>query len=869
MVLAADDQHVSLQTSEQKVQFDRNEAGLWLLTTYVRDEDAWIPFFDGRKPLIQGSRFDLLPTSYEVLEDTSWRKVVLFRGRHIVPDYAWTIRVELQNDSPLVKFTLTCELSQGLQIDSPQPTIAMWLDQPGAEMTLDQGPASQTGDVYRVPFNFGFPAAYLWDRQREAVVFFNMSPMTWFSPQGVHRFLDVQIKSETQDGRLGLGLHTRHLSGSSIPAGPMVSEFYLYSRHRGDLPTKFQALDQMVRVCAPLHPATSDFPQNTVERGDVSWERFASRVIRDLMEEGVACTRLTKPWQDEPLSLVPAQNEMIVHPDWLPRDASTLPVRWNFSTVNHHLAPWLLFARLNPAAKVQEFARIKANAVPRFYDPASRMIRSFLPPLAIESAKEISWQSYVFVQEVFQIDEASSTEDFNPAVLGRALLGLEGLIAYAQHVNYIFPTYYNPLTLEPLPYVEHPELGCVREPWTVGSHAYVMMRAAEMTGDPRYQLEAARAFRTLLESMRYTESNQCYQRTYDHPAEMPSGDLTGNAYGAVAAWKLYEATGDTRWQQVARDILNTLLRQTAWHEDRTDAVNRELRHAGLFYPYIGASCTTPWETTEANLCIAWLLAHDTDTPLVPLLLKLSNLNRINSFYFYPAVYGPATRALTPSNTIRDPYFPIEPLYQLENMAGSIDAQGTAPYMAGNAIWNWWLYEALAEASDRQIMTLNTASLEGYQEALSGTDRNLIVFNPTSTQCEFTLRWKHLALGQYNMTFTDKTGKETATTRYTAEELMDGIALRLGPMEYQRLRLQHNDNGLALQQIQTIRKSRQRLAHVYYLLQHFASEPGNHQSAFARFESQFEAAMSELFRGEYAQATRSAEVIAAELKTDHE
>ena len=108
----------------------------------------------------------------------------------------------------------------------------------------------------------------------------------------------------------------------------------------------------MIRVCAPLHPATSDFPQNTLESGDVSWELFASRAIRDLMVEGVACSRLVKPWQDEPLSLVPSRDEMIVHPDWLPRDASTLPVRWNFSTVNHHLAPWLLFARLHPAAKV-------------------------------------------------------------------------------------------------------------------------------------------------------------------------------------------------------------------------------------------------------------------------------------------------------------------------------------------------------------------------------------------------------------------------------------------------------------------------------------------------------------------------------------
>lgn len=867
--LTADAQRVSLQTSEQRVQFDLTEAEQWQLSTYVRHENAWVPFFDGRQPLIRGSQFDLKPVAYEILENSNRRKAVLFRGQHALPSYAWNVLVELHADSPLIKFTVTCGLPQGLQIDSPQPMIALWLEQPSAEFTLDQGPASQTGTVYRVPFNFGFPAAYLWDRQREAVVFFNMSPMTWFSPHGVHRFLDVQIKSEAQGDHLGLGLHTHHLSGSSIPAGPMVSEFYLFSQHREDPPTKFQALDQMVRACAPLHPAESEFPQNTLEGGDVSWEAFASRVIRDLMEEDFACARLSKPWQDRPLSLVASQSEMIVHPDWLPRDSTTLPVRWNFSTVNHHLAPWLLFAQVHPAANIQEFARIKANAVPRFYDPTSRMIRSFLPPLPSESAKEISWQSYVFVQEIFQIDEASTAEDFNPAILGRALLGLEGLTAYAQHVNYLFATYFNPITHEPMPYVEHPELGCVREPWTVGSHAYVMMRAAEVTGEQRYQLEAERAFDTLLETMHYTESNACYQRAYEHPVEMPSGDLTGNAYGAVAAWKLYEATGNTRWRQVSRDTLNTLLRQTPWHEDRTDAINRELRHTGLFYPYIGASCTTPWETTEANLCITWLLAHDTETPLVPLLLKLSNLNRINSFYFYPAVYGPATRALTSSAEIRGPHFPIEPLYQLENMVGSTDSQGTAPYMAGNAIWNWWLYEALAEANDRQIMALNTASLEDYQEALSGANRNMIVFNPTSTQRDFALRWKHLASGPYIVTTLDSTGRDSEVARLTAEELTDGIALRLAPMEYRRLRLCHDDNGRALGRILAIRQTRQRLAHVYCLLQHRFLETDPRVTDFSGLESEFKAALSECARGEYAQATRSAEAMLAKLTADNQ
>ena len=132
-------------------------------------------------------------------------------------------------DSPLIEFPLTCDLPQGLQIDSPQPTIALWLKQPTAEMTLDQGPASQTGDVYRVPFNFGFPSAYLWDRQREAVVFFNMSPMTWFLARRcppLSRMFRSRAKHTpvTWDWACTRGT----LSGSTIPAGAMVSEFYLY-----------------------------------------------------------------------------------------------------------------------------------------------------------------------------------------------------------------------------------------------------------------------------------------------------------------------------------------------------------------------------------------------------------------------------------------------------------------------------------------------------------------------------------------------------------------------------------------------------------------------------------------------------------------
>jgi hypothetical protein len=857
--------HLALANSTQRIRCDKTEGGGYRLATDIRHGTTWEPLFDGQLPLLQGSRFNLEPTACEVRENSATRKTLLLKGIHRAPDYPWEARIELQADSPLIKFVITCQLPADLKLDTPQPTIALWMNQSTATLALDQGPVSQTGEAYEVPFNFGFPAAYLWDRGREAVVFFNMTPMTWFSPDGLLRFKDVQIKTQVKDGRIGLGMHPRKRTGDTIHAGEMVSEFYLYGGRRESKPTKFEALDKMMQVCAPLHPADSEYPRNTLTGGEVSWEDFAGRTIHDLMIEGVACSVVKKPWSDEPLKLVTFRDKMIGHPDWLKKDPKDLPTAWNFPTVNHHLAPWMLYARLHATSDSLEFARIKKDAVPRFYDPATKMIRSFPPPLPADKAMELSWQSYVFYQEMLQLEETLAAEDFNPAIIGRMLMGLEGMLRYAHNVNYVFSTYFNPIAGQPLTFYENNGLGTVREPWTVGSHAYVMTRAYELTGDVKYQAEAARSLNALLHTMHYTESNKYYTRTYTEAMDMPPSDLTGNAYGAVAAWKLYQQSGDPQWRRVSRDILNTLLRQTFWHEDRTDVVNRELRHAGLFYAFVGASCATPWETSEAHQCIAWLLGQDIDNPLVPLLLKLSNLNRINSFYFYPAVYGPATRALNPKQR-RDvgQYFPVEPLYQLECMAGSIGNEGTAPYMASNSIWNWWLYEALGVASNRAVLVLNTASLTGCEEALEGADRELIAFNPTAAKLAFALRLKNLPAGEYAVTRADAAGRADAATTRTAAQLMAGIPLTLESLGYARIAVRRADGGVALKQIEINRTARRGLAHVYQLLQERARDNGVKDALVGKLEGDFHTAMRTYGQRNDAAAAREAEAMLRQL-----
>src|SRR5882724_5731132 len=148
--------------------------------------------------------------------------------------------------------------------------------------------------------------------------------------------------------------------------------------------------------------------------------------------------------------------------------------------------------------------------------------------------------------------------------------------------------------------------------------------------------------------------------------EMPVMELMGNSYGAIAAQKLYRLTNDPRYLTYQRDFLNVLLRMTTWFEDQTDPASRDVRNLGLFYPFVGAPTVTSWETAEANLCLAWLLKYDRTNVRAPLLARLSNLSRINSFYFYPATFTPTVRNLNPG--LRQDvgqYFPTENMYMLE------------------------------------------------------------------------------------------------------------------------------------------------------------------------------------------------------------
>ncbi len=814
LTLVAQPARVELTTHRQKLVFSQSD-GRFVLSTFVQDGAQWRELFNARRPLVEGSQFDLQPSRYSIDVDTARRKAVTFFGSHREPDFEWKMRVDAEADSPLVHFLIMCHLSHPLTLDEAQPVVALWLRGGRVAFHLDQGPDSIYGSA-GIPHGYGFPAAYLWDDRREAAVFFNMTPMHWMQPDGVARFHDVRVMTRSEADYTGLGLHFKRLSGSHLPAGDMTIEFYLHQGVRSDKPTGLQALDTMIGLFSPLHPADSAFPSNQLTGQPASWEMFARQATTDLMVNTQTVAEIVAPWRDSPLELVPGQENMIVHPGRVMDDAAQTQQNWDFSTVNNHLTPWLLLARLHDDEAAFRLALEKMNALPRFYDPRARLMRHGTRQPPHVGDLEMCWQNFFFHEETLRAATAAGADNFNPAVVGRFLLATGGLRELAHRVDFVFPQWFDPYQKQPVVQNDMQSLGIVREPWQVGAYAHLMMRAFEMTGRSEFLVEARCAVETLMERMDFQVQNEVYDRRYSEVAEFPVTELFGNAWGVAAAYRLYEETGDDKFLRYSRDFMNTLLRLTFWYEDETDPVSRELRNAGLFYPHCGAHVATPWETSETHLIIAWTLKHDRTHPLTDLLLTLSNLNRLNSFCFFPATWTEPVRALDGADRPElGQYFPIEPFYCLEGTGGHRGP--TAAYMAGLALWNAWLYEALAEASDRSVMVLNLDALEDYDEALSGSERHFVVYNNSPVERIFRLHVKHLPDGQYLTTIGTREEVRSGT------ELREGLLLSLQSREHERVSLVARDHHERRARGEQTQAAQNALAHAYQVLQDAATE----------------------------------------------
>ena len=126
-------------------------------------------------------------------------------------------------------------------------------------------------------------------------------------------------------------------------------------------------------------------------------------------------------------------------------------------------------------------------------------------------------------------------------------------------------------------------------------------------------------------------------------------------------------------------------------------------------------------------------------------LKILNLNRIKNFYFfspnipdaYERDYGPVTLQYIPYEDID--YHASRGSYDSDPMKAGYN--GKEIYGAGETLWNFLMFEALAEAEDNKSLIVNLNIFD--RDLLSPENRAYIVWNPYDEIKGLNFTLKHL------------------------------------------------------------------------------------------------------------------------------
>lgn len=345
-----------------------------------------------------------------------------------------------------------------------------------------------------------------------------------------------------------------------------------------------------------------------------------------------------------------------------------------------------------------------------------------------------------------------NSAEYAPAVSGKYLMGLEGLMEVAHNCNYKFPQLFQARDKMPAISLDEPHLGSPYDVWSGGLYAYNMCMAYEYTGQETYLQEARNAIDALFADMTLVIENDAFSAVVADPYDYPVNEVSNSAYGAAAAHWLYELTGEEKYIQRGVDMRNITLRLVNWYESslRTDAKDQSLNSAGLSHAFATADSPCPWEAVYTYLPLLMELKNE-DAQTSDLLLRMLNVFRNNNKYFYGPMWDPAVfESASGYQAHAAGYLPSEDFYKAEN--GTLNGlNGPSVYMSNNVFYAYLMYEAFASASDADIMVVNLDFNDQPKEMLEGIARNFIVYNPTEETKTFTLSFSHLQSNAYRLT----------------------------------------------------------------------------------------------------------------------
>ena len=854
----------------QKVEFTKNASGLYEMKTYVKKNGNWTVFFDSDEPLIQGESFDSYPTQASVLTDTAAKKVLKLTGT-AAKGYRFTYLLTVESDSPNVHFEITNELTEDIQLSGREPIIMLWKNGINLKDKLSinqEVPNYQTLDD-TVYWNSCFPATYLYTDGMESGIYFDMTPMTWYSMKdGVQRFKVSQARTIERDGKTGIGLDIRKdlMPGAKIKKGNMVIDFYLFGNGDVSKPTKLNALNKLVENFGTTLPSSAPWPVNYVDEGKTTYKDYVQKITKNLLVDGVTYKALstksmngtTIGWTDGPVFTDRLIDRILHRPGYAlncsptgNNGSTSIYGDWNCNA--NTIIPWIAYNRINTNPLHKRFLKFGLDSMNLYYDREAKLIRSFeATPSYSGTGLEFIFQNFFFHHSTLWASNMVEQADFDPSLNGKFLMSTQGLMTLAKNVDYVFPQLWDVSTMSAGKSIDEKELGVTREVWGGAAYAYNMCLAYDQTGNKTYLEEAKKAIVKLFTNMSFY-ANDLKQKLYTDPYDFPINEVSTAPWGVAACQLLYRYTGDTAYLTYSKDIRNMTLRLMNWYESALadDPIDQSIAGLGLVHAFSKTDTTCTWENIMTYMP---MITEFKNLEVAPdsTMLKIYNIFRANAFYFMGPTWNPETVPTAKRYTSGPAgYLAVEDYYSAETPT-PMGNFGPNTYMSNGPMYCYLMYEAYAEASDRDVMAMNLDIVDAQQKMVNGVERNFIFYNGAEATKSFKMNFKDLkADAQYRMTTIDSKGKLVAKT-LKGSELMAGVAAQLASQDYVRVSVKCLDTEIVSDFV-NMQDTQRALSAFYASLQEVGEDKNANQQAIQIAKAAYETALKQYQSKQYANA----------------
>jgi hypothetical protein len=598
-------------------------------------------------------------------------------------EYEWTAEISalaMSHAEPWFRFRTTLHLPKPIRLHQDgriEPQIITWLN---STSTLMEG---QSGSWRRVAltqptrnslgtYGNDLPAVYLLDQNAgiETMMYFDMGDMGWMSIDNLPRFLVYRCSIISQIERDG----TQRLG-----VGLLANQATGNVLPAGDIRFTFfllqRPLTQLVteqEAVARWMPALLPlFEERLAWPGcATTWKEFAAATVGDLQERST--TRVEVNGHAGLRAYVKDSSQIWQQP----------ADNFELMTVADVLWPSLLYLRLHPSPRYEAECNELLAALPSFYHGDTQSISNDF--VRKPNERTDSW--YPFENGLVKYPAIGSLTG-SKEITDHFLEAFQTAQKMARQCDYLFPIYYQVSTLRAEGAGTNYAIG--------GLYAWAAILAHRLTGEEHYRDEARRAIQVLC--------TVPSDRLFHEPQEL--------AYAALAAAEL-------GLRDQANYLLYEQLRMFYWYSDPSqkshDVRGMVQAAASILYPAFK-------ENVEAILPWTGILKRGI---VFEGLLRFMDQQRRNNFYFFQDCTGNRLHASMA-------FIPFENLGTLE-LGGQTGNVGKEIYGAGESLWMYLMFEALGQASDRELMLVNLDLLDTVDAKLFPPRQlNFVLYNPTA------------------------------------------------------------------------------------------------------------------------------------------